>query len=81
MGPSYRPVRIFPFGQFVCMDFFFIFLYCGSNKVVKLKVVLLAILCHCGIKSAFIQLNIFNGSAQNVLQRQCTVLEYFLYNI
>jgi hypothetical protein len=36
MGRSYHPVRIFPFGPFVCMDFFFIYLYCGSNKVVKL---------------------------------------------
>jgi hypothetical protein len=39
MGRSYSPVRIFPFGPFVCnlcMDFFFIFLYCGSNKVIKL---------------------------------------------
>jgi hypothetical protein len=35
MGRSFRPVRIFPF---VYMDFFqFIFLYCGSNKVVKLN--------------------------------------------
>ena len=40
MHGSFSPVRIFPFGPFVCMDFFFIFLYCGSNKVVKLKVVL-----------------------------------------
>jgi hypothetical protein len=33
MGRSYRPARIFPFGPFV-----FICLYCGSNKVVKIKI-------------------------------------------